>query len=386
MVVLEILFIDDDKENLEQFRQMVPEEIGGHSIAWEFISDFDEGLRRLRLHRYDLLVSDVYRDRKGAPKNINAGDNRATDLVREIRANRFCPIVLFSDGQEPEGLAAEPFVKYADKSAADFMDRLGAMIGELLQTGVPQIARQLHDDLDRYAGSYLWDFLGKRWSDLRTRHSVDAVALGRIIRRRAALLLGRLDNTGEELSERETADSADYYVYPPAGKDLRLGEIIRRRSTDEFHIVLTPHCHLIVQPNKTRPKADYLLTARTFLAKDQITGFKGWATNPNKVAADLLRRIGLPAQDVGIPEGRYCFLPGFLDVPDLYCDLMRLESLSYDEIRQQFDRIAVLDTPFAEALQATLARLYSAVGLPGLAAERFLHLAPDGAGPESSEK
>jgi len=61
-------------------------------------------------------------------------------------------------------------------------------------------------------------------------------------------------------------------------------------------------------------------------------------------------------------------------MPDLFCDFLQLESIPYEEIRDQHERFAVLDTPFAEALQSCFTRFYSAVGLPILNVDRFRHL------------
>jgi hypothetical protein len=62
-------------------------------------------------------------------------------------------------------------------------------------------------------------------------------------------------------------------------------------------------------------------------------------------------------------------------MPDLYADLLQLQSLPTETVLQNWDSVAVLDVPFAEALQSCFVRFYSAVGLPVLNPERFIHLA-----------
>ena len=94
-----------------------------------------------------------------------------------------------------------------------------------------------------------------------------------------------------------------------------------------------------------------------------------------RLAEKVRRRINSPADLMGSPDGRYWFLPGFLDIPDLYCDLLQLESVPFASLRDDHDRLAVLDTPFAEALQSCFTRFYSSVGLPSLNPARFGHLA-----------
>ncbi len=60
---------------------------------------------------------------------------------------------------------------------------------------------------------------------------------------------------------------------------------------------------------------------------------------------------------------------------DMYCDFMQTESIKFEELKSDYDRVAVLDTPFAEAFQSAFLKLFSVVGLPELNLERFQHLA-----------
>ena len=63
---------------------------------------------------------------------------------------------------------------------------------ELIATGIPEIARKLHDELDCAAGSYLWGFLEDNWGALQDNLSAPDI-LERLVRRRASIQIGRLD-------------------------------------------------------------------------------------------------------------------------------------------------------------------------------------------------
>jgi CheY-like chemotaxis protein len=374
------LVVDDDQEVIDQLRELLPGNIGGNNIAWEFCSDFDDALSLLKLRRFDILLSDIYRGREKGRKNVEQGDVRARELVDEIRASRFCPIILFTDGQLPTDLVHRPFVWSTDKGVPDFQSRLSELVTEAMSTGLPGIARRLHNELDRYTGSYVWRFLAERWDALQERHALDVATLERIIRRRAAVHLGRVDGTGADVAARANIDPVDYYIYPPISKFMRLGEIIRRKGTSEFRIVLTPHCFLVVQPGQDSARATHILTALAIPASELRESWR-WEFRDDAIADQLRRRTSFPAGRAGAPEGRYCFLPRFLDIPDLYCDLMQLESLGYKRVEEDFERVAVLDWPFAEALQACLAGLYGSVGVPSLGADSVKHLGPTAAKP-----
>lgn len=368
---LHILLMDDDIEVLQQLRETLPTKIQGYSIQWEECDNFDKAFILISTRRYDIIVTDLYRDTKGMQKGVEAGSAQGLDNIKEIRQKRFCPVVAFSDGSMPVGFVEGPFTKFADKSNgnADILSKLNL----LLKTGIPEIASRLHDELDGIGAVYLWGFLEKNWDHLQVNGLEDITVTERLIRRRAAIQLGRLSHGSG--SEQKEVEGVEFYICPKISDgEYRLGEIIKSKRTGEFRVVLTPHCYLHVQPGDVKPRADMVLTAKTVPAADTINQ-KKWAKSLDEKLTQLRRRIKANPE-IGKPEGRYWFLPRFLEMPDLYCDFMHLESLSYTDIVSNFEPFAVLDTPFAEALQASFAKFYSAVGVGDLRSDRYVHLMP----------
>ena len=370
---LYILLMDDDPEVLQQLVESLPSHRQNYSILWEPCGDFDEAFNRISTRRYDVIVTDLYRDQKGKVKGTEPGTARGLNNIEAIRNKRFCPVVAFSDGSVPEGFKEGPFTKFADKSGgnADILAKLDSV----LETGIPEIAKKLHDELDGVGAAYLWGFLERNWSHLKQNELVDVAVTERLIRRRAAIQIGRINPSSS--SELEQVEGVEFYICPKISLgEYRLGEIIKSKETGEFRVVLTPHCHLTVQAGETAPRVDMVLTIKTAPATT-IINQREWPKQQEKRMEQLRRRIKANPE-IGKPEGRYWFLPRFLQMPDLYCDFMSLESLPYDELLHRFEPFAVLDTPFAEALQACFTKFYSVVGVNNLRVERFMHLIPTG--------
>lgn len=385
---LSILLVEDDAENLELLLATLPDSLDGYPLIWDPCGDFEEAIKRVEVRRYDAVVTDIYRDRKGRRKIITETEEKARDIIEGIRGKRFCPIVVFTDGSYPASFQPGTFIKYADKSGGN--DQILSALKELLATGVPTIARKLHDELDRLAGSYLWDFLSANWARLSEKTPIAGEVLERLVRRRASVQVARLLPSAECLTEVRDVEALEFYIYPPISRnEFRLGEILRHKkstregdsSTDEepFVIVLTPHCHLAIQPGDNAPRAEYVLVVKTLNGNKLLNRERGKAISKAKSIDDkmaIVRRSIKSPPDVGRPAGRYWFLPGFLDIPDLYCDFLQVESVPYQVLNDenQYERIAVLDTPFAEAFQASFTGFYSAVGLPNQKPERFGYL------------
>lgn len=365
------LVIEDDPESLQLLMNTLPRIVNETTIEWESCGTFERAKELLKIRRYDLVATDIYRD------PIQKKDAAALDILREIRATRFCPILAISSGPKPDEMVTSAFLAFSDKTRPEDVNH--ALTG-LLQSGIPSIARRLHDDLDRSAGSYLWEFLEKRWADLEGSGVAQLDVLERLIRRRASIQLSKLDPLSGTPAEMASVEGLEFYIQPPiSGQEIRLGELLRARADRHFRVVLTPHCHLTIQPSADAPRADHVLTIKTAPATEIMNKHPCTAKGEGTILDQLRRRMQSPA-DLGSPKGRYWFLPGFLDIPDLYCDFLQLESIPYERLLKEFEAIAVLDTPFAEALQSCFTSFYSAVGLPSLKPERYRNLV--GLGPQ----
>jgi len=380
---LQVLLVEDEPDDLRQYKRDFPSVFSSCEVEADIhpCVSFDKAftLTSNPLYRYDLIVSDTY---KGPNQNRDA---QVIRMVNNYRGTRFCPLVVYSSGVKPTELIETAFVVWADKGKSGDIERA---ISQLLNTNIPQIARKLHDELEHLAGSYLWEFLENKWDDLTRTEKVDATVLERLIRRRAALQIGRLNPLIEGAQELVEVKPSEFYIYPSISEDPRLGEILKNVEDETFRVVLTPHCHLRIQPDETVPRAEHVLTVKVFPAVDTIlSAYKNpdgtqrspWRGNQAKKIEKLRRRIQSPAANMGM-DARYWFMPGFLDIPDSYCDLLQLESVVYQEIGDtgRFKRVAALDAPFAEALQSCFTRFYLRVGIPSLNPDDFRHLINEG--------
>ena len=362
MLDLNILLVDDDPQTLEQLKRDLPGLFKDKDIEANIDSkdSFEEAMTSVvNPHiRYDLVISDTYR---GDFQERNAA---VIDMVSKYREGKFCPIVVYSSGPRPDSLDCSAFVNWADKSVSnDLEDK----IKEVLELGIPQTARTLHDELDKTAGDFLWSFLEKNWDQLNMDAGIDKDVIDRIIRRRAASIMS--DLTPGQYTAINNKYGLEYYIYPALEHDyFSLGDIVRSKQNQQIRVILTPHCHLYKQPNQSVPKAEYILTVKTVPAKD-VLGEKLRNTTSTNQSKKLKTWARSPAGTGKLPDGRHWYLPKFLEIPHLYCDFLQVESLSFNEINNSYERVATLLPPYAEALQECFSSFYGAVGIPEIEPE-----------------
>nr|VFJ92438.1 MAG: hypothetical protein BECKLFY1418A_GA0070994_102313 [Candidatus Kentron sp. LFY] len=369
------LLIEDNPLTLEQMLEDLPKTVSNFDIHWDALDKFDDALEHIKKYRYDLVITDVYDTER---REVIPEDNKAKDVVAAIRKTRMCPTIVYSSRRRPDSMKTEsPFLQYVDKAAAP--DQIEKAVKSLIETGIPGIARRLHDELDAVSGpSFLWTFLQDHWDKLQEGGFTSPETLERLIRKRAAIQLSRLDPRKTDMMEIDSVSASEYYLMPPVADGLRLGTILRKLNANEFFVVLTPHCHLAIQEGKSCPRADHVLLVpiipfSTVTTENPDSNPKG-VTNEKKRDARL-RRITQSPPQIGKPQGRYWFLPGFLDIPSSYCDFMQSQSIPYETATSSdYEPLATLDTPFAEAFQSCFTSFYGSVGLPGLRPEDFGHL------------
>lgn len=377
---LQVLLVEDEPDDLRLFERDFPNVFSECQIDVNIhpCGDFDEALALTAnpLYRYDLIISDTY---KGPFADRDA---QVLKMIKIYRDNRFCPLVVYSSGTKPADLKETVFVVWADKGKSRDIERA---IKQILGTNIPQLARKLQDELDRSAGSYLWGFLEDNWKYLQNHSSIDG--LERLIRRRASIQLSKLES---DCTEIKHITAADYYIMPPISKHYRLGQVLQHEKNKIIYVLLTPHCHLMVQEGQTKPRADHLLIVPTLTFDEiikhaytkQTEGGQSqfqypWGSKQEKIPEKLSKHIKSPP-DLGSPNGRYWFLPGFMTIPDSYCDFMKTQSVPLAEVITDYNSLAVLDTPFAEALQSCFTLFYSSVGIPNLNPSHFMHLTQSG--------
>lgn len=119
---LNILIVDDDREDILLAENQLREGLQGIPVELEKADSFAQGLSRVERTSYDLLLLDY-----------QLGDRNGLDLMRDVRAKGVATPVIFLTGRGDEQVAVETMkLGAADYVRKDHMSRLGpAVIGAL---------------------------------------------------------------------------------------------------------------------------------------------------------------------------------------------------------------------------------------------------------------
>ena len=369
-LTLRVLFIEDNEETARQLAEFFTDwEYSRTQLQAEICRDFHVGLSRLESERFDLLVLDVL---KGP---ADANDESGRDTFDSIKARRFIPVIFYTAVPDRVRDLETAVVKVVPKGPG--LGDLEASLKGQIDSGLLRANRELNLHFERTIRDYLWDFVPQHWDEL-TGTTEGQATLAYLLSRRIASSLDvegadklaqRLDTTSAAGSgSEETVHPLRYYIIPPESDGYKMGDILQEGEPPSYWVVLTPSCDLIPRGSRP-PRADYVILARC-VALEEFTEFTDWGEGepPGPLIALLRTPDGRPP---GKQEGRFYFLPGVLGIPDMLIDFQQVRTVEFANL-PNCEKVATLDSPFAESASSSYLQLLGRLGTPNLDIDRVV--------------
>jgi hypothetical protein len=329
---------------------------------------FVNALELLERERFDLVVLDV---RHGAhePDAVEVEDEAGVLALEQIQARRFVPIIFWTALPGTVRHLASDLVLVHEKTEG--LPALAEAVNSLFATRLPDVNRALLRLVEDEQRRYMWDFVVNHWDELKTVNDHTAVAyllarrLGRsLIGPGIPLLAAALGEDTSGTPPEGKVHAMEMYLRPPIpDTEIQAGDLLRGKDDEEesWWIALTPSCDL------EHGKADYVLLAGCvpFEEHVDVVAWRSCSGSSGERKTAERRVVELVRQQTGGQSDRWLFLPQALDIPDLIVDMQRLTTLPVAET-SFLERVASLDSPFAEAAVNRFNRYYGRIGTPDL--------------------
>lgn len=331
-------------------------------------TNFSEATKRLREEKFDLVILDLKNDAANE-QDVLAGET----VFGELKECRFLPVIFHTGYPQKVSDLASPYVKVVTRGGD--WKTLRATIREVLDTKLPKLVRHIEEEQRKF----MWESAGKIWTeDLNKGSPSDLVYL--LARRLANTLSGdavrsflEADAPGE-VPTFEKVHAVELYVYPPLSKRLLFGDIFKKKTGDdiEYFAALTPSC------DHAQSKADFVLLAKCKYLASMPPGESAKASlvAGQQVSSNVTEKLTNFIRDNSSPADRYKYLPGTSFLPDLLVDLQDIRAVTPAALNpggDGYERVASLDSPFAESLQAKMSRYLGRIGTPDIDAELALN-------------
>ena len=370
----QLLFVDDDEQACRQVKEFLQGEwvaVPGEYPHVETLADFSKALEVLEAHRFDLLILDV----RLGPHAETREEEVGIKTLEAIQQRQFVPVVFYTGLPRLVQHLEKPLIQVAEKTQG--LPRLLETVRGIFATRLPAVNRALIRHLETVQRDYMWDFVAQNWQQFGD--TPDRTALAYLLARRLAMSLSEqgIRQLAHDLGEPTSAAVAEglvhpmqYYIMPPVEQMPLAGDLYQGQIGDRngHWILLTPSCDLVKREGRPE-KAERVLLACCALLTEQRE-FQKWRSQSSSKAEDNLRALLGNNRWGGQPE-RFYFLPGALILQDLVVDFQRLVMLPREQLNN-LERLASLDSPFAESLLARFVRYYGRLGTPDLDVERVV--------------
>lgn len=347
---MNVLYADDDVRN----HKLVLENLNGARIEEDTINlvteqSFENALSELKMKDYDLIILDVFR---GKISDENQ-DRPGLEILDTIRNTRFIPVIFFTGLVKYVETLESEVVKIVNKN--DGIGKLEEKITELKKSGLIDVRRSLIDYVEGTIKHFFWDFVDSKWEEIQSY--VDSETLRLLLVRRLSLSLAK-ENLPNLIGESNGfAKPIEAYVYPPLVKDrLESGDILL--FEERIYVVLTPTCDLF--PRKGgKIKAENVLLALASPLEERKEYIEYMKSEKSDKKYPALRDL------VSSRKGTLFFLPGVFFLRNYVLDFEKTVSVNISELKK-FEKIAKLDSPFAESMLSNFVRQYNRIGFPDL--------------------
>lgn len=350
---MKILMLDDKEKVLEDIMKLLDgKEINGNTIHMTCEKDFDNGISKLTSDKYDIVILDVF---EGRPSSTNT--NQPGKVVFDkIRNTLFIPVIFFS------GLISEveEFKSYMVRVVRKSDGAMGLKkeIKNLADAKLIFISKDLNETINESMKTYFWEFVQNNHNELS---KVGNAAIFRyLLIRRLGLLLSKeaWEKLTDQIPEEDKTYPLQFYIVPPINRKepYETGDVLKKGT--KIFVILTPSCDLVIRDKGGRKAKKVLLVA--FIPLKETEQYKRYIENVSSSNKENLRRL---MQVDG--NNRRFFLPEMPFVPHGILDFQQLKTIEEADLRG-YKKIAKIDDPYAQAIQATFIRYYNRVGYPDL--------------------
>lgn len=354
--MLKLLFIEDDKEAIEDILDLIEKE--KKNVCQ--VSEFEDANDKIASFRPDIVILDLL-DGGASPE---AEEPRGLKTRNFIWKKHFCPIVIYSarpDIYDDEN-KPHPFEKKIKKGRGSPQEVLDAICE--LRPHVDAL-KEAESDI-RYSFSCAMRDVAPYAFEAFSNSDKRMETIKRSGRRRLAALMDELSLSPDET----TLASWEQYLCPPVCENIQLGDILRSADkTDKngepvpalFRVVLTPSCDLVASGNR-KPRVTNVLVAKCCSVSDGLDRTELKDMRGKKLSGRLLRILTRGYSEAVIP------FPELKDrIPTMAANLRDLELIPINEISDsggRFCRVASVDSPFRELIAWAYMQIAGRPGLP----------------------
>lgn len=363
---LRLLIVEDDKAQQEMYTLVINNFNKKHidiNILCDVKESLDDGLSAIRYSIYDGAIIDL----KLSGSDMEAKGNV---ILREIKNNLRFPVVVLSgyiQDLDPDLKDENELFSVYRRTDIEFKDVLSKFVN-LYLTGLTKILGK-RGIIDDYLNNIFWKYISKNikyWMrEMKTSSDIEKVLLRYTLSHLQEYL--EISNDGEDF---EKFNIIEMYIIPPIKNRVFTCDIIKKKDSGQYYIVLNPACDM------AQGKAKYIVLAEIESAnmefvQQKLRNFTSAIMSGKQALMDEsikeLRNLLTNAGSL-----KYHFLPSTVEFQGGYINFQKLISIKMNKLDELYDRIASITTNFSKDIIARFSHYYARQGQPDFDTETIL--------------
>ena len=413
---LRILSVEDEEDQRDILKKVFSKPILEKEIEFKSIDDFESAIAEITKNDYHIVILDIY---KGKPDdNIDEGEK----ILKAIQNERFIPVIFYSGNTKNVKNLRSQMVGVVTKAEEGGIANLKKEVERLVKSNLPFIRENIHNYLEKELKEYFWDIIHQKKGIFRA--DKEDFSLGYLMLRKFGHSLSKekiAEILGDDSLKQDKAHPMQFYIYPTDdNQEFECGEIVKSKENNEFFVILTPSCDFIKTSGRKR-KAEKILLVRT-IELEKVKEYKEQKDKYIKCDPEYkevkqeYETLKKEIKNINIDENidkikeyfeletkyeklnktyksydncknnissiietrksdRYFFLPKtpFIE-ENRVIDFQNKEMVSYESLSdpKNYERIAKLDSPFAESMVVSFIRYYNRIGFPDIDTDYIL--------------
>ncbi|MBN2597651.1 MAG: hypothetical protein JXR82_12810 [Marinifilaceae bacterium] len=352
---MNLLIVEDDKIAIQTYKDNI--ELFNKDKSFTIVPDIKEDLKiareALKANNYDAAIIDL----KLSP-NI---DLEGMEIVDEIRNYLRFPIFIVSGSIGQVSYEENVFLKKRSRDS-DFQQLLKEIVA-IYDTGITNILGK-SGQIDKYLNKIFWDHLSNSldvWINDKNRNPVE---------KERSLLRYTLLHIQEYLELTEASNFEEYvpaeiYIIPPIKEQIFTGDLLNDKDGDRY-IVLTPSCDLAHEG-----KTDSILLIKIENHEIEIAELKSTirANESNRKVNEAKSSL---KSLISNKKNKYHFLPKYKNLEEGLINFHNLKTVTKKTVREDYLRIASLNSNFVKDIIARFSYYYSRQGSPDFNIDEIL--------------
>lgn len=353
--------VDDDPIQCNQARELLHDEvINGKKIIFDSTQEFSQAIKLLIEKDFDVLILDI----KGNGLSED-GSELGINVLNEIKKKCFVPIIFYTGFPGQIQDQESELIRVVNKGLS--VSALKTEIEKVLASKLPFIKRMLNDYIRETLRSYLWDFVHKEWQSLS--NITDDVSLNYLLARRLAHSLSKeriINLVGSGPTNEDMAHPMEFYIYPPiSDRVTSTGDIIKKDG--KIFVILNPTCDIVLRDGIRKAKDIILAEGIPLEETGEYKNYKESRSSGQK--KELIKLLENNANE---NRDRFFLLPKTNFIDNTIIDFMKIKIIKEIELNG-YNKIAELDSPFAESVLSRFVNYYNRIGVPDLKSDDLLN-------------